>query len=71
MALASTKGPVSERNSLPLTTPSSAKPEPTLIIVGMMSNFPACVRQEENQSGVMVENRVVGGSLSWRGSREG
>lgn len=28
--------------SEPLTTPKSAKPEPMLIMVGMMSNFPAC-----------------------------
>lgn len=33
----------------PLTMPSSARPEPMLIIVGMMSNFPACQDTEKEK----------------------
>lgn len=56
MQLTTEEGPVwvgREEQLEPLTTPSSAKPEPTLIMVGMMSNFPACIRQEGNQSVLM------------------
>lgn len=33
----------------PLTMPSSARPEPMLIMVGMMSNFPACQDREKEK----------------------
>lgn len=47
-AEAPSPGGVKEQ-SKSLTTPRRAKPEPMLIMVGMMSNFPACKRQEKKK----------------------